>query len=48
MKIQIKDLSDNGEVFVRGVWGPKTIEKILTAMNEEINNINGQLRSLYE
>lgn len=48
MKIQVQDLSENGEVFVWGVWGPKTIEKILGRLNKDIENVNKSLRRLYE
>ena len=48
MKIQIKDLSNNGEVFVWGLWGPKTIDHILKILNRDIENVNKSLRSLYE
>jgi ribosomal protein S28E/S33 len=48
MKILIKDNSNNGEVLVRGVYGPKTISKLLELINEDIRNINRSLRALYE
>lgn len=48
MKIQIKDLSNNGEVFVWGLCGPHYIEKMLSKINEDIEKVNSSLRSLYE
>lgn len=45
MKIPIKQISsDNGEVFVWGVWGPKTIDHIINLINGEINDIKNNLR----
>lgn len=44
MKIQIHDLSENGEVVVRGVYGQKTIERQLEQINRAIQNINSELR----
>lgn len=47
MKIHVKqDSSGNGEVFVWGLWGPKTIEYILTKMGEDIEAINQDLRGI--
>lgn len=47
MKIQVKqDSSGNGEVFVWGLWGHKTIEYILRRMSEDIEAINRDLRSI--
>jgi len=46
MKIQIQDKSENGEVFVWGLWGPKTIEHILARLNNDIQNVNKALREL--
>jgi hypothetical protein len=46
MKIQIQDKSENGEVFVWGLWGPKTIEHILGKINQEVQTFNGVLREL--
>ena len=48
MRIQIKDKSNNGEVFVWGLWGPKTIEHILDLLNTDIQNVNKSLRALKE
>lgn len=44
MKIQIHDLSENGEVVVRGVYGQKTIKRQLEMINRAIQNINADLR----
>lgn len=43
--VNIKNESD-GEVFVVGVWGPKTIDKILKMLNTDIANVNRALRNL--
>lgn len=48
MRIQIKDKSNNGEVFVWGLCGPKTIDHILNLLNEDIRNVNKSLRELQE
>lgn len=48
MKIQIHYTPQTEEIFVWGVWGQKAIEQALTRLNEEIQNINKNLRSLYE
>ena len=49
MKIPVTDKStENGWVFVRGVYGPKTIEYLLKNINKSIANVNKSLRSLYE
>lgn len=49
MKIVVKDITtDNGVVFVRGVYGPKTIEHLLGQINKQIQETNKSLRSLYE
>lgn len=44
MKIQIHDLSENGEVVVRGVYGPKTIKRQLEQINRAIQNMKSELR----
>lgn len=48
MQIQVKDNSDNGEVFVRGVYGPRTTKRLLEQINASIQRINKELRRLYE
>lgn len=48
MRIQIKDKSNNGEVFVWGLCGPKTIDHILNLLNEDIKNVNIALQDLKE
>ena len=49
MKIPVVDTStENGEVFVCGVYGQKTIEYLLKNINKSIKSINAELRSLYE
>ena len=48
MKIHVEDKSENGEVFVLGLYGPKTINYILNHLQQSISEINGALRSLKE
>ena len=48
MQIQIKDNSNNGEVFVRGVYGPRATKRLLEQINASIQRINKELRRLYE
>ena len=48
MKIQIHYVPQAEEVFVWGLVGQKTIEQALTRLNDEIKNINNNLRKLYE
>jgi hypothetical protein len=52
MKIQItQSQSGDGRVFVKGVWGPKTIKWLLTEINKDIKDVNKTLKelgSLYE
>lgn len=47
MKIYVKDLSPKAEeVFVNGVYGPKSISRLLGKINSRISNINQELMSL--
>lgn len=48
MKIAIKDKSNNGEIFVRGLVGKKNVEHQLDKINARIKNINKELARLYE
>lgn len=49
MKIVVKDTTtQNGAVFVRGVYGPKTIKYLLSQINKQIQETNKSLRSLCE
>ena len=45
MQIQIKDKSQNGEVYVKGLVGPHSIENQLREINEKIQEINRELRA---
>lgn len=47
MKIHVQDLSDNGEVVVRGLYGPDTVLRQLHEINIRIQKINQELRSAY-
>lgn len=47
MKIKVKSISsNNGEVFVRGVFGPRTIERLLAEINQDIQAVNKSLREV--
>ena len=49
MKIVVKDTTtNNGAVFVRGVYGPNTISYLLGQINKQIQETNKSLRALYE
>lgn len=49
MKIVVKDTTtDNGAVFVRGVYGPNTIKYLLGQVNKQIQETNKSLEALYE
>lgn len=49
MKIVVKDTTtNNGAVFVRGTYGPNTINYLLGQINKQIQETNKSLRSLYE
>lgn len=49
MKVHVVDKStENGWVFVRGVYGPQTIKYLLKNINKSISNVNKSLRDLYE
>lgn len=48
MKIKVCYIPQAEEVFVWGVCGQKAVEQALTRLNEEIKNINDNLRKLYE
>lgn len=48
MKIQVKYKPQKEEIFVWGIWGPKTIDHILSLINKDIKNVNKSLRGLYE
>lgn len=48
MKIQVQDKSDNGEVFVMGLYGPKTIKYILSQLQKSIEETNNALRLVKE
>ena len=45
MRIQITDKSKNGEVYVKGLVGPHSIENQLREINEKIQEINRELRA---
>ena len=44
LKITVKDSSSNGEVFVRGLYGPKHIEYQLKQILQQINDWKKELR----
>lgn len=47
MKIKVHHVkSEDGRVFVKGVWGPKTIKWLLTEINKDIKDVNKTLREL--
>ncbi len=47
MKIKVNHVkSEDGEVFVRGTYGPRTADRLLTDINREIETINSSLRKL--
>jgi hypothetical protein len=47
MKIKVKSISsNNGEVFVRGTYGPRTINRLLANINHDIEVINNSLRKI--
>lgn len=46
MKIQVCYIPQKEDVFVWGLWGPRTIEYILTRMAENIEATNKELRSI--
>lgn len=46
MKIDVQDISDNGDVLVRGVYGQKTIERQLAQINKRIQTINRELKEV--
>lgn len=49
MKIVVKDTTtNNGAVFVRGVYGPNTIKYLLGQVNKQIQETNKSLEALYE
>lgn len=49
MKIEIKDTTRNGKVFVRNLTPQKIVERQLQQIAGEIKNINNSLRkALYE
>ena len=48
MKIQVNYKPQREDIFVWGVWGQHTIEKILGKLAEDIENVNKALRGLYE
>lgn len=48
MKININYRPQEEEIFVWGVWGQRTIERILGRLAEDIENVNRALRGLYE
>lgn len=49
MKIVVKDTTtQNGAVFVRGVYGPKTINYLFSQINKQIEEVKKSLRILYE
>jgi hypothetical protein len=49
MKISVKyDSSNNGEIFIRGVFGPRTINHFLNIINQDIKRFNVALKALSE
>lgn len=49
MKIVVKDTTtDNGAVFVRGVYGPNTINYLLKEAAKQIEETRRSLEALYE
>ena len=49
MKIVVKDTTtDNGAVFVRGVYGPNTIQYLLREAAKQIEETRRSLEALYE
>ena len=44
LKITVKDSSSNGEVFVRGLYGPKHIEYQIKGILKQINDLKKELR----
>lgn len=49
MKIQVKDKTRNGKVFVRNLTSQKKVERQLQQIVQEISNINNSLRkTIYE
>jgi hypothetical protein len=49
MKIVVKDTTtDNGAVFVRGVYGPNTINYLLKEAVKQIEETRRSLEALYE
>jgi len=46
MKIDVQDISDNGDVLVHGAYGPKTIERQLSQINKRIQKINHDLKEV--
>ena len=48
MKIHIEDKSHNGEIFVMGLYGPKTIKYILDKIQSSIEHTNNALRNIKE
>lgn len=49
MKIVVKDITtNNGAVFVRGVYGPNTINYLLKEAAKQIEETRRSLEALYE
>lgn len=49
MKIVVKDTTtDNGAVFVRGVYGPNTVNYLLKEAAKQIEETRRSLEALYE
>lgn len=49
MKIVVKDTTtDNGAVFVRGVYGPNTINYLLKEAAKQLEETKKSLEALYE
>lgn len=47
MKIKVHHVkSEDGEVFVRGTYGPRTITQLLANINHDIEAINNDLRKI--
>lgn len=46
MKIQVKDKSNNGKVFVYHFRGEKQINEMFDKINQRIENIKDELRAL--
>lgn len=44
LKITVKDISSNGEVFVRGLYGPKHLEHQIQMILKQIKQLKKEMR----